>query len=653
MTKFRSGLDAATPSPPFEAGMLPDAEKEQLCLDLLVEFGATNVRDGSRGELIHSCVLPFGGHAHGDANPSASLNYLKLTYNCLGCGNSGGLLWFIGVCRGDDTHDARRWLGSRTGTGGSVQDLSALLTFFEQLYEPQRPERVPLPRMSPRVLEPWMWIHPWLTEIRHVPEAALVHFRVGWNPDLNRIVIPHWWRGELVGWQTRRLVNDGTPKYKSSPDFPKDGTIFNYDPTNERAVVVESPMSVLAHWDITPDIEATFGATVTDRQARLLTMHPEVVLHYDNDQAGWSATKRVGKVLEAYSKVFVADNPWNEDAGGLDDDEYLRTIAGAVPFALWHPRLPCSTMKKYGKGDILPEPDPQPKQAAPAWTDDDEAELQQRLLTHQTRATPRRVELFAPDEPYLVGDGPSECSSCVELERYPPVCFDVNGYYALFGVDPRCSREDLRRAYQQLNGQESTYLTAVLKTLLDPDRRRIYDRTPFGHLYIDDAIIAAEKRRLKLQISAEVLRAQRWGLDITDEIAFRELFDRGETASIFEPSERFRESFRGAGYADSADRGEQDEPPPEVRGCSATTAGGRNTTTRRRSDVGREAIVGALAGEEGMSVKRWAITATTSRGSSDESVVGSSCSSHENHVPTVALAGQAARAMDQPQHRGE
>src|SRR5690606_17944775 len=107
-----------------------------------------------------------------------------------------------------------------------------------------------------------------------------------------------------------------TPKYKNTPDFPKDRTLYNYDPKATTAVVVESPMSVLSKAHIMP-IEATFGANVTDRQMRYISMHRKVVLFFDNDEAGWKATRAVGEYLEAYSSVWVADNPYAADPADL------------------------------------------------------------------------------------------------------------------------------------------------------------------------------------------------------------------------------------------------------------------------------------------------------------------------------------------------
>jgi hypothetical protein len=330
--------------PPFDAAQLPDPEKERLCRALLAEFGANTITQiNTKGEMIHSCILPFGLHPHGDRSASASLNYKKLTYNCFVCGG-GGLLWLIGTCRGTNAGDAQRWLQTEEGIGG-VQDLSSLLGYFDALYEPRmRPP--PMPKLAESVLTPWMFIHPYMTEIRHIPVETLAHFKVGYGRFeyeggivSERIVIPHFFEGKLVGWQTRRLdPNDGTPKYKSSPDLPKDRTLFNYQRHASQALVVESPMSVLSkhHWGATSTpIEATFGASVTQKQVMLLTKHRNVTLFFDNDQAGWNATRVVGEMLLPYCSVWVANNPWAADPADLNDNDFLHVLREAVPFSLW------------------------------------------------------------------------------------------------------------------------------------------------------------------------------------------------------------------------------------------------------------------------------------------------------------------------------
>ena len=323
----------------FEASFLPGSEKEALARSLLAEFGATQVRP-SGDELIHSCVLPFGLHKGNDRNPSASLNWRKLTYIChAGCG-SGGLLWFIATCRGTSGKEAKGWLAKESGIGG-VQELDALLAYLDAAFDSQPYAKHHIPTLDRRVLEPWKVIHPYLTEVRGIPEQNIVDFQVGYGEfDVrgvrsHRIVIPHFWQGDLVGWQTRRLTNDGTPKYLNTPEFPKDQTLYGDWKPKAEAVVVESPMSVVSKCHLFDNMVATFGATVTDRQVQLLASSPRVTLWFDNDQAGWSATYSVAKRLSNYTQVWVVESDWEEDAADLDDSDARFLVGAAMPYSLW------------------------------------------------------------------------------------------------------------------------------------------------------------------------------------------------------------------------------------------------------------------------------------------------------------------------------
>jgi hypothetical protein len=148
------------------------------------------------------------------------------------------------------------------------------------------------------------------------------------------------------------MVN--SPKYHSSPDFPKDATIFNYVPS-ERTVVVESMMSVLRH-EGSMHWEATFGAQVPDLQLKRLVKHEQVVLWMDNDKAGWTAiqgrpevkpTKEkpqgdeavpgMAETLGQYTRVKIVDSPWQQDAGDLPTDVAQELVDAAVPWSSWKP----------------------------------------------------------------------------------------------------------------------------------------------------------------------------------------------------------------------------------------------------------------------------------------------------------------------------
>lgn len=332
---------------------MPDDLKLEFCLDLLDEVGAEkiSVRE-DRGEIIHCCLCPW----HNENRPSASLNFKKMTYRCLGCDSKGGILWLIGTVHGTYGPEAREWLAGKTGLGGKEFQLGPLLQFLDAVFAEQGSREKPqMARYSEMALEPWNQIYPGLTTGvpdlgivgRGIPEENLIEARVGWDMDDNRIIIPHFWKGDLVGWQARRIIDDDLlypEKYKSTPDFPRDRTLYR-QPKGKRIVVVESPMSVLRHLHHLP-IGGTFGASLSPAQIALLKWYPEIIFWVDNDKAGWKTvegswdeqgihTPGPAQGLTAYSNVKVVDSDWVGDPAELDDDIAATLVDEAVPLSIW------------------------------------------------------------------------------------------------------------------------------------------------------------------------------------------------------------------------------------------------------------------------------------------------------------------------------
>jgi hypothetical protein len=372
--------EGAPPTEPFPFLALPDSEKEQLCRELLAEFGL-DVRAAKRTkhglELVHACTVS-SYHQDQAKNPTASLNAESLTWHCFGCGSSGGLLWFICQMRNCEWAEARAWLEDATGLGNNEMELGRLLDFIDATFTRDGRFQAPIPTMDERMLSPWQGVHPYVTEPqwRGVPLETALAYKVGYAEAYpmafdhqgrptqvsERIILPHFWQGSLVGWQTRRLWDDGTPKFKSSLEFPKETTIYNYRPA-EPAVVVEAVFSTLRHVH-QQHYESTFGAAITEVQMSLLAKHPQVILWLDNDESGWKAMMgktevdrrgrervvRVGLVehLSRYTDVLVVDSPWAQDAADISDDDAAELIANAIPSVLWRPPevLLCYRCKK-------------------------------------------------------------------------------------------------------------------------------------------------------------------------------------------------------------------------------------------------------------------------------------------------------------------
>lgn len=104
-------------------------------------------------------------------------------------------------------------------------------------------------------------------------------------------------------------------------------------------------------------------------------------------------------------------------------------------------------------------------------------------------------------DPFLVGTGPATFSTSLEIaRRYPPIVWDVNGYYRELGVRPDATKTQIKWAYRKKRGWRSPRLTYIMKQLLNPSIRAAYDSTPLGEVfwdaYVEEAMRQAAQKRI-------------------------------------------------------------------------------------------------------------------------------------------------------------
>lgn len=357
---------------------LSDEEKYDLIEGLLDELGASNITLNG-DEMIMSCLVP-DLHANGDQHPSASLNWRKMVYHCHACGSGGGIAWLIATCHGD----VDRWFKDRE----LEEDDGTMSRSRRELDRKPRSiiVRPPIPELDETVLDRFDGIPDYMLNDRHIPLTTLIAMRVRYDSNEHRVIIPHFWNGRLVGWQSRRIEDDGSPKYRNTPEFPKRETLYNLPANRDAVLVVESPMSVLSKMHVFPNMVATFGASVTKTQIELLGTFPSVVLWFDNDNAGWEATRNVGNALSAYSDVSVVASELDADPADLSDEDFAGLSHIRMPYTIWRPPtelVDYMSLRKFGSGDgevIDDDQKPVTKTAATdPWTDDDDKELATEL----------------------------------------------------------------------------------------------------------------------------------------------------------------------------------------------------------------------------------------------------------------------------------
>lgn len=120
--------------------------------------------------------------------------------------------------------------------------------------------------------------------------------------------------------------------------------------------------------------------------------------------------------------------------------------------------------------------------------------------------------------PSKVGGGVSIVSSSKEIDVYPNVCWDVNGYYRELGVFWRANRRQLMEAYRDADGPNSERLTYIFRQLLQPKIRKEYDLMPPGSIFLDDYVQQEIFRNAK----REAVRRNKAGLLYSPEAVLEE-----------------------------------------------------------------------------------------------------------------------------------
>lgn len=317
--------------------------------------------DDGKGNDVGHCPDPWNLHKHGDSTGKFAIHREKRVFNCWVC--DGGSLLSLAMATEDlSEQDAIIWLYQFAGEQTDER--------FEQeiddlLHDEMRRDPI-LPYFNTRVLDKYdqglkpddpIW--DWLLE-RGIDDQVAAEHRVGYDPDAVKlskrngryegpgIIFPHFWRGQLVGWQTRFLEPDDTrpkwvQKYNNTLDMPKRWTIYDYERwyiMQRPIIVVESVPSALYVQSIGYPSMAVFGSNVTPEQLKLLRACQQgVILAPDNDEPGMKFVRLCMGYLEPFIPVRVCEPVGVEGSGAdladIDKSNAVEVIENAEDLSLY------------------------------------------------------------------------------------------------------------------------------------------------------------------------------------------------------------------------------------------------------------------------------------------------------------------------------
>lgn len=336
------------------------------------------------GEYVH--LTPKGGNLwglcpfHTEKTPSFSVSRDKQIYHCFGCGKGGGVISFVMEMEHLSFPDAVRHLAKRVGmevpeTGGSDEgrkkyrraldaNREAARFYHDYLKSPGGEsvrdyiaQRQITPKFAGRFglgAAPGEWdtltralTAKGFSKMELLDAGLAVAGKNGgiYDKFRSRLMLPVIdVRGEVVGFTSRILPGLEGAKYLNSPEtvcFKKNQLLYalNYAKATKRPnlVLVEGNIDVITlHQAGFDNVVATMGTALTPDHARILSRYTkELVLCYDNDEAGKKATQRsLGILKDADLTVRVLQLPNAIDADGKplkqDPDDFVKKFGPAA-----------------------------------------------------------------------------------------------------------------------------------------------------------------------------------------------------------------------------------------------------------------------------------------------------------------------------------
>lgn len=142
-----------------------------------------------------------------------------------------------------------------------------------------------------------------------------------------RIIIPIFYKGRAISFQSRMIVDNVEQKYKACSKrleiIEHKKMLYNIDNcVRDRVIVVEG---VLDCWKIGDDCCCTFGVDYTKEQLLMLSKFKKIFVCYDPDEAGEPAAIKLSNELSILNKeVEIIELENDPGSLSIKEGKYLR-----------------------------------------------------------------------------------------------------------------------------------------------------------------------------------------------------------------------------------------------------------------------------------------------------------------------------------------
>ncbi len=332
----------------------------------IVEVISSFVPLKKRGR-IHSAVCPF----HNEKTPSFTVYEDTSSFYCFGCGTGGDVITFVKLYENLDYVETIKYLANRAAL--KLPDEKS------DIVSKQKSTIISANKKAARFFFDMLNSEEGKTArayLRHrgLRDAIITRFGIGYAPDSfgklrdhlkslgffendlvlaglcsrgkngnvydffrNRVLFPIIdIRGNVVGFSGRRIRDEDSPrKYvntSETPVYKKSELLFamNLAKSNKtrRIILAEGQLDAIAlHSAGFSEAVAVLGTSLTDNHVRQISQYADqVVIAYDNDQAGMAATK---KALDKFRNSDIIVKVVNIDHA-KDVDEYIAKFGAAA-----------------------------------------------------------------------------------------------------------------------------------------------------------------------------------------------------------------------------------------------------------------------------------------------------------------------------------
>jgi len=260
---------------------------------------------------------------HGGDNPNAFVISLsKNIWHCFTrCNTGGDVIKLVRRLYGIDYRQTAEFLSSLANTAATSRS-ACVANYRKKSFTPFT-ARLQLDASSP-----------WLLK-KQINPATASRFGAGAYHAKGFLsgciaVRLHDLTGHPIGYAARQLnphLAKQYGKWKFPPGLPKNEIFYNFhrirSANPEAVVVVECPWAVMRLDQLNIPAVALLGIHISSVQFDILKKLPRVVLMLDGDYAGRSATIRIRKTLEPYTKVQCITLPSDLDPDDLTDNALL------------------------------------------------------------------------------------------------------------------------------------------------------------------------------------------------------------------------------------------------------------------------------------------------------------------------------------------